>query len=122
MVRVIRVLLGASALAARKIEWGMSLVVLGVSITMHKAGYECRPSREKMEKCIVVMKQALATGLLHGGAAAKLGGRLLWAAQHLFRRLGRAMLRPIFRQKSSRWVQRLRHLPVIAGGLFVQVW
>ncbi len=115
MVRVIRVLLGATALAARKIEWGLSLAVLEVSITLHEAGYECRPSLEKMQKCIATMKEALATGQLHGGAAAKLSGRLLWAAQHSFRRLGRAMLRPIFRQKSSRRERQLLHLPVAAG-------
>ena len=101
-VRVVRTLLGAAALADRKVECGLSLTALGVAISLHQCGYECRPSRAKMNKCIAVMVQALCTGMLSAGAASKLAGRLLWATQHLFHRLGRAMLRPIFKQKSSR--------------------
>ena len=100
--RVVRALLGATAVAAHKMECGMALVVLGVQLTLYADGYECRPSREKMEKCGAAMREALASMTLHAGAAAKLAGRLMWGTQYLFHRLGRAMLQPIFAQKANR--------------------
>jgi hypothetical protein len=36
------------------------------------------------------------------GVASKLAGKLAWGGSHLFKKLGRAMLRPIFDQKSKR--------------------
>ena len=53
-------------------------------------------------KCVSVMRDALKTGSLKAGCAQKLAGRLSWAGQFLFHRVGRAMLRPIFHQKFSR--------------------
>ena len=41
------------------------------------------------------------TGMLESGEAQKLAGRLSWSTQHLFHKLGRAMLRPIFDQKKN---------------------
>ena len=99
---MVKALLGATALAARKMEFGLPLVVLGVSISCDKNGFECRPSWQKMAKCIAAIESALETGMLQAGAAAKLVGRLLWATQYLFHRIGRAMLRPLFDQKRSR--------------------
>ena len=40
-------------------------------------------------------QEILATGVLHRGDAQKLSGALTWASQQSFKRLGRAMLRPI---------------------------
>ena len=53
------------------------------------------------------MRQALTEGVLHSGAAKKLAGRLNWAVQYLFHRLGRAMIRPIYDQAYSRFVNAL---------------
>ena len=47
------------------------------------------------------MRSALETGYLNAGSASKLAGRLNFATQHLFRRLGRAMIRPIYAQTCS---------------------
>ena len=49
------------------------------------------------------MREALTEGVLHSGAAKKLAGRLNWAVQYLFHRLGRAMIRPIYDQAHSRF-------------------
>eukprot|EP00959_Pyramimonas_sp_CCMP1952_P094244 1971561-Pyramimonas_sp.AAC.1 len=43
--------------------------------------------------------RALESGKLDPGAAAKLAGALSWASQSLFKRLGRAFLRPRFAQQ-----------------------
>ena len=40
--------------------------------------------------------------MLHAGAAEKLAGRLTWATQFMFYKLGRAMIRPIYDQKRSK--------------------
>lgn len=45
---------------------------------------------------------AIVSRSLVAGAAQKLSGRLAWATQYVFHRLGRAMIRPIFDQKFSR--------------------
>ena len=45
------------------------------------------------------MRVALETGKLCAGEAKKLGGGLQWAGQKAFKRLGRAMLRPIQQQE-----------------------
>jgi hypothetical protein len=94
--------LGDFSLAARKLEHGTSLVVLGVELHMSRDTYFLRPSRPKVEKCIAVIKEALGCGVLHRGAAQKLAGRLSWSTQFIFHKLGRAMLRPIFTQKFAR--------------------
>ena len=100
--RLVRLLLGQSAIANKKLECGPDLTILGVEVVMDASGYKCRPSREKANKCMAVMRNALVDGTLKGGCALKLAGRLSWAGQFLFHRVGRAMLRPIFDQKFSR--------------------
>ena len=100
--RLVRLLLGHSAIANKKLECGKVLTILGVEIVMDGTGYRCRPAAEKAMKCVSVMRDALTTGSLKAGCAQKLAGRLSWAGQFLFRRVGRAMLRPIFHQKFSR--------------------
>ena len=44
----------------------------------------------------MLLDNAICTEILDAGAAAKLAGKLMWATQHLFHRLGRAMIRPLF--------------------------
>ena len=100
--RLVRLLMGATAIANKKLECGRSLHILGVEISLSVKGYTCRPAKEKLRKCIFAIKEALATGQLSAGCAEKLAGRLGWACQYLFHRLGRAMLRPVFKHKFSR--------------------
>ena len=101
--RLVRAMLGPSSIALEKLAFGQSLTVLGVSVCLAHDRFVLRPDREKLEKCLVVMKAALeADGSLSSGCAQKLAGRLQWACQFLFHRLGRAMIRPIYRQIANR--------------------
>ncbi len=56
---------------------------------------------KKRAKWIEQIRTALETGRLDAGGASKLAGRLNFANQHLFRRLGRAMIRAIYAQTCS---------------------
>ena len=46
--RLVRVLLGTSAVADEKCEVGDSLVVLGVEVQMSQKGYSFRPAADKV--------------------------------------------------------------------------
>ncbi len=125
VVRLIRLLLGTDAVADAKTAFGPSLGVLGVQIessmrgfkywpspdkaqtpfkyvSEHLMGMACFPPFLKVVKWLWVIECALATGRLVPGAASKLAGKLAWGSSQLFRRIGRAMLRPLFDQKSRR--------------------
>lgn len=69
---------------------------------MSRRGYKCKPTQRKVVKWVSAIEAALADNRLAPGAASKLAGRLSWGSSHLFRRLGRAMLRPIFDQQTRR--------------------
>ena len=96
--RLVRALLGVTALAAKKLACGPSLLLLGVQVSFTRQGYTCRPDPNKVAKWVIFIKETLHKGVLRPGCARKLAGRLSWAAQHLFRKVGRCMLRPIFAQ------------------------
>ena len=98
MARLVRALLGPDAVSASKLGFGMQLRVLGVDMTPSQWGVRCQPAPEKVAKCLYVIELALQENKLLPGSAMKLAGRLSWASLFMFRRLGRAMLRPIFRQ------------------------
>ena len=100
--RLVEALLGHGAVADKKAEWGISLQILGVDVAPEVSGYKCKLSKKKAEKCAQMIEAALSTKVLQPGCAMKLAGRLSWATQFLFKRLGRAMLRPIFKQAYSR--------------------
>lgn len=100
--RIIRAALGSSAVADSKLAHGAQLVVLGVLFSFSARGVHCEPAEDKRLKWSAVIRGALACGKLHQGAAKKLAGALAWAAQCLFNRLGRAMLRPLFAHQHGR--------------------
>ena len=58
-------------------------------------------SIELVPRCLW-LQRILDSGRLCGGEAGKLAGALQWAAQHTFKRLGRAMIRPIIAQEHKR--------------------
>lgn len=115
--RMVRCLLGASAIAEHKLEHGVPLTVLGISISLSSDGIRLRPEKAKIEKWSKQIQAALACKRLCAGEASKLAGmpfvpqpvsvveivvlfgegRLMWASQYAFKRVGRAMLYPIFR-------------------------
>ena len=95
--RLVKAVLGVSSVAAEKLEEGPSMVILGVESTVSDSGLHCIPDKQKRKKWIARIKKALASKKLTAGEASKLSGALQWATQNQFRRLGRAMLRPIYR-------------------------
>ena len=97
--RVVRAVLGEAAIAVDKLMFGSTLEVLGVTVKLMHDRFTMSPCEKKMQKCLAVMREALADGgVLRRGCASKLAGRLQWSSQFLFHRLGRAMIRPIFAQ------------------------
>ena len=100
--RFTRILLGPDAIEERKLEHGKHLIVLGTMVELSWQGYVCRPAAKTVIKCLRAIEVSLQTGVMSSGDAQKLAGRLSWSTQRLFRRLGRAMLRPIYLQKFSR--------------------
>ena len=101
VARVVRAILGPSAIADAKLECAASLVVLGIQVDLSSAGMRCVPSADKVAKWRAALRKARATGVLAPGQASKLAGGLSWGASHMFHRLGRAMLRPLFKQSHS---------------------
>ncbi len=94
-----------------------------MQVKSSKRGYKCKPTRRKIKEWRKMIEMALHEDRLAPGMASKLAGKLAWGASNLFRcvlsvvrcgvswhcsghpfarKLGRAMLRPIFDQKSRR--------------------
>ena len=94
--RLIRVLLGSSALAEHKLAHGPRLDILGLSVSFDHKGIWLQPMKEKVTKWSQRIRGFLLAARMTRGDASKLAGALSWAAQNSFRRLGRAMLRPLF--------------------------
>ena len=119
--RLVRVLLGSAALSDDKLGCGPTLEILGVQLFLSALGYKAVPSQKMVTKCLRAIRKALADNSLPSGAAQKLAGRLNWAGQYMFHRLGRAMLRPIYDQRFCKcgFQRCLSHL---AGGLPGSVW
>jgi hypothetical protein len=99
--RLVRLLLGETAVAERKLEFGHVLAVLGIVVQPSGSGVEFRLCPKKVSQWLEVINEAIATGKLVSGSAQKLSGRLMWATQLLFHRVGRAMIKAIFAQKRS---------------------
>ena len=92
---------GDTAIADRKLEHG-SLLVLGMVVSPKVDGVRFVLGEDKAAKYGAVIREALETGCLSGGASIKLAGKLMWATQHLFNRVGRAVIKPLFAHKRSR--------------------
>ena len=97
MCRLVRAVLGEVTIAADKLECGSSLTVLGAKTTVRLTGVTSAPDQKKREKWIRRIEEALRVNRLTSGEASKLSGALQWATQRMFRRLGRALLRPIYK-------------------------
>ena len=65
--RLVRVLLGASAVADDKCEFGRGLVVLGVDIQMSPKGYTFKPASAKVGvRCVAAVYRRLRMYLCAG--------------------------------------------------------
>ena len=102
IARLIRAVLGDDAIENRKLDYGTSLVILGVRCKLSTEGMCVFPEPCKVQKWAAGIRDALGKDMLIAGASQKLAGRLSWAQTHLFHKLGRAMLRPIFGQRWTR--------------------
>ena len=101
--RVVSCLLGVGAIAEGKLECGATLCILGVQIVLAASRFTMRPAQTKVDKWMWALKSALDQGILRPGDAIKMAGRLSWGVTHMFKRIGRAMLRPIHDQKTRWW-------------------
>ena len=101
IVRLVRALLGPGSVSAKKVCSGLPLDVLGVTVDADECGAVFWPSDTKVEKWISRITNALQTQKLSSGASSKLAGALSWSAQHIFCRLGRALLRPMFAKRKG---------------------
>ena len=101
--RLVRVCMGTSAIAAHKLGQGTQLVVLGIELSIKASGLTLWPSEDKVTKWTHRITRALREGKLSPGDASKLSGALQWATQAIFKKLGRAMIRPIIKQSYARW-------------------
>ena len=100
--KLVRLCLGPSAIADRKLECGNPLVVLGVECSLSNRGVMFWPSQDKVQKWLETIGRFLGEGCMTAGEASKLAGQLQWAAQCSFNKLGRALLRPIIDHSKSR--------------------
>lgn len=100
--RLVRLLLGSDAVACAKLQHGASLSILGVDVSMSAQGLRCCPTADKARNWLSIIDEALRAQSLTPGLASKLAGKLSWGSSVLFRRLGRAAMRPIFDQQTRR--------------------
>jgi hypothetical protein len=107
-----RAILGDTALAAKKILSGNPLPLLGFDICI--VGYRaCFGVQEaKRVKWLAQIKNCRQKGVLTAAVAAKLAGRFSFVAEFMFRRLGRAMIKPVFAQQ---------HRPTRGGRISAQL-
>ena len=97
--RVVRAMLGTSALAQEKMDHGSSLVVLGIQIWTSTQGVRLELTEEKRKAWTLKLRQAKDSGAMSAGDASKFAGRLNFATQACFHRIGRAMVRPFYAQQ-----------------------
>ena len=100
-VRLVRTLLGDSAVADRKTDRGQTLVILGILVRSSSDGVEFHVCPEKAAKWAAQISGAVESLHCDSGTAQKLAGRLNFATQHLFHKLGRAMIKPTYAQKTT---------------------
>ena len=97
--RMVIALLGDGAIMPEKMCCSNPLNLLGLTIAIYNGEVTVCPNEAKREKWLRQVIEALNTGRLRRRGAEKLAGRLGFTAQNAFRRLGRAMLRPLYQQQ-----------------------
>ena len=97
IARLVRCLLGRTAISEKKLSHGNPLVILGIETRILRDGIFWRPDAEKVQKWCARIQAALTVDCLYGGESSKLAGGLQWAGQRNFKRLGRCMLTPLYK-------------------------
>ena len=80
MARLVRAIFGFSAVAARKLDFGPSLVALGILITPSVAGYSCSLAKDKAQnayrRSLTRWRLMSYIQVLHASLQGGLAGRL----------------------------------------------
>ena len=100
--RLVRVCLGPTSVSARKLAHGNPLTILGVDLCIKHDGVVFWPAEQKVANWIMRIQASMSDLSMSSGEASKLSGALQWASQASFRRVGRAMLRPLINHIHSR--------------------
>ena len=95
-------MLREDAVAKRKLEHGNPVAILGIRVEANLAGVFFTLDEAKVDRWKQDMAEVMRTRRMFPGEASKLAGRLSFAAQFIFKRLGRALLVPIFRQAKKK--------------------
>ncbi len=96
--RLVKCLLGPDAVLEMKLEFGNPLVILGICIMLDSEGATFQPTRDKIDKWLAKIVHYLETEKMYSGEASKLSGALQWGSQHIFKKMGRAMLVSIYKR------------------------
>ena len=100
--RLTRCMLGPTAIAEKKLEHGNPLTILGVETAIGGAGVIFQPEGSKKKKWIKQIQEILEKGSITTGEASKMAGRLMWAAQSIFRRMEERCSRPFTEDVTAR--------------------
>ena len=100
-VRLGRALLGPIAAADGKTDLSQTFVILGILTQSSKNGVEFHVCFENAVKWAAQISEAVESLRCDSGTAQKLAGRLNSATQHLSHKLVRAMIKPIYAQKTT---------------------
>ena len=100
--RLVRALLGPSAIADHKLQHGSGIVVLGLEIRMDAFVFRCWPDEAKVNKWLRRIECALQTKRLQPGHASKLSGGLSWTVSNMYQRIGRGLMPPLYAQSRGR--------------------
>jgi hypothetical protein len=99
---VFRAIMGEDSLSVRKLLSGNPLTVLGFDVMLGHGFARFSLNEEKRVRWLQQIQCFRSCKRMVRREAEEMAGRLSFASEYLFKRLGRAMLRPIFAQKKSR--------------------
>ena len=99
--RLVRALMGADAIAEKKLEYGNPLTVLGIDVEAGHEEVRATVNQEKAKCWSNTLKAALDQQVptMAPSDAGKMAGRLSFAARSTFRFMGRAMVKPFYAQQ-----------------------
>ena len=100
--RCVRAMLGEGAIEPQKLQHGKTLTILGIDVRLGKKTVKMWPTKQKVQQWTAELRSHDATGEMTPGAASKMAGRLNFAVQHCFKKVGRAMVRPFYAKQYSK--------------------
>ena len=101
LARIFKAVMGEGSLSPKKLLTGNPLTILGFDVHLGCGFAMFKLNELKRVAWLEKIKTFRLCGQMLPSEAAVMAGRLSFASEFLFRRLGRAMLRPIFAQKAN---------------------